>query len=192
MALAELAPGLYRWTAPHPDWQGAGAEPDSPHDWPRDVGCVAAHVGRAVALIDPLVPEDFWPQLDALVADRAVHVLVTLPFHGRSADAVAERYGASSELPPGVAAYDVPRAGERVFWLPDHRTLVPGDALIAHPGELQISPQPWLDVLAADSTRAQVAEDLRPLLALPVERILVSHGEPVLRDAPDALRRALG
>jgi hypothetical protein len=32
---------------------------------------------------------------------------------------------------------------------------------------------------------------LRPLLDLPVEMVLVSHGEPVLRDGRNALARAL-
>src|SRR4051794_26243750 len=110
-----IAPGLHRWTAPHPDWRGEGVPDDHPLDWPREVGCVAARVGSTLAFIDPLVPDDLWPQLDALVNGTAVAVLVTLPFHGRSADAVADRYGASAELPAGVVAYEVPRAGERVF-----------------------------------------------------------------------------
>jgi hypothetical protein len=29
----ELRPGLFRWTARHPDWE-ADAEPESPADWP--------------------------------------------------------------------------------------------------------------------------------------------------------------
>jgi hypothetical protein len=32
----EIAPGLWRWTAPHPAWL-ADAEPDSPEDWERDL-----------------------------------------------------------------------------------------------------------------------------------------------------------
>jgi hypothetical protein len=188
-----IAPGLFRWTAPHPDWRGDEVEDDHPADWPQDVGCVAAHVGDTAVFIDPLVPDELWPELDRVAEGRAVVVLVTLPFHGRSADAVAERYGASSELTEGVVAYDVPRAGERVFWLSEHRALVPGDSLIARPkdGGLRIIPQPWLDILGGGFTRAQVAEDLRPLLDLPLERILVSHGEPVLSGAREALERAL-
>ena len=37
--MEELAPGLHRWTARHPEWE-PGAEPGSPADWPPDVGCV--------------------------------------------------------------------------------------------------------------------------------------------------------
>jgi hypothetical protein len=53
----EIAPGLWYWTAPHPEWE-PGAEPDSPGDWPQDVGCVLAEVGGEPVLIDPLVPGD--------------------------------------------------------------------------------------------------------------------------------------
>jgi hypothetical protein len=50
-------------------------------------------------------------------------------------------------------------------------------------------PESWLP----KSTRhPELAESLAPLLALPVERILVSHGEPVLENGRDALAAALG
>src|SRR6266516_3188755 len=56
MELRELVPGLWRWTARHPEWE-PGAEPESPADWPPDVGCVACLAGENLALIDPLVPD---------------------------------------------------------------------------------------------------------------------------------------
>jgi hypothetical protein len=37
----------------------------------------------------------------------------------------------------------------------------------------------------------KLAASLRPLLELPVERVLVSHGEPVLQDGSQALAAAL-
>jgi hypothetical protein len=40
-------------------------------------------------------------------------------------------------------------------------------------------------------TVAQLAEQLRPLLELPIERVLVSHGEPVLSGGREALAEAL-
>jgi hypothetical protein len=40
-------------------------------------------------------------------------------------------------------------------------------------------------------TRAQLGEELRPLLDLPIELVLASHGEPVLAAGRDALRRAI-
>ena len=38
---------------------------------------------------------------------------------------------------------------------------------------------------------AELADLLRPLLALPIELVLVSHGKPVLRRGRSALERAL-
>jgi hypothetical protein len=40
-------------------------------------------------------------------------------------------------------------------------------------------------------TVAQLKQGLRPLLELPVELVLVSHGEPVLADGQRALATAL-
>jgi hypothetical protein len=37
----------------------------------------------------------------------------------------------------------------------------------------------------------ELREALRPLLDLPVEMVLVSHGEPVLRGGRDAISRVL-
>ena len=48
-------------------------------------------------------------------------------------------------------------------------------------------PRAWLE----DGYDAAV-EELRPLLELPVERVLVTHGEPVLEDGHEALAKALG
>ena len=39
--------------------------------------------------------------------------------------------------------------------------------------------------------RERFAPTLEPLLEMPVQRILVTHGEPVLTDGAAALRRAL-
>ena len=39
MSMLEITPGLYRWTAPHPEWK-PGAEPGSPADWDQLVGSV--------------------------------------------------------------------------------------------------------------------------------------------------------
>src|SRR5690348_11731630 len=113
----ELAPGLHRWTAPHPEWQD-GAVADSPADWPRDVGSVLYDAGESVLLIDPLVPDEIWPRLDELVAGRPVAVFTTIGFHERSRDAVAARYDGAPALPDDVRLLEIPRAGETMAWLP--------------------------------------------------------------------------
>jgi hypothetical protein len=46
--LQELAPGLWRWTAPHPDWQPPKS-PDSPADCEPVLQKARQAVERAVA-----------------------------------------------------------------------------------------------------------------------------------------------
>jgi hypothetical protein len=185
--IEELRPGLHRWEADHPD-----AEPrpkaGSPADWGPAVGSVAYEAPDALLLVDPLVPEDGWEALDALVDrhGRRVAVITTIQYHRRSRDAVAERYGASTTraketLPDGVETIQIAGAGETMVWLPGPRALVPGDRLLGDgEGGLRLCPESWLRYLPSGMTRAQLREKLRPLLDLPVELVLVSHGEPVL------------
>src|SRR5262245_41727215 len=99
-----LAGGLWRWTAPHPDWK---PECGKPGGWQQMVGCLyyeppAGVAGAgALVLIDPLAPPDgtadaetFWKALDADVARlaRPVAVLLGNHYHERSAQAVMQRY----------------------------------------------------------------------------------------------------
>jgi hypothetical protein len=193
MVLQELRPGLWRWTATHPEAE-PDPEPESPADWPAEVGCVAAATRHGLVLVDPLVPDDDWSALDAIVDGRPVTVLTTIPFHARSRDAAIERYAASTAVPDGVEAIEIERAGETMFWLPEHRALVPGDRLLGFgvpPGELRLCPESWLGYLEDGPTTADLREELRKLLERPIELVLVSHGEPVLEDGRAALARAL-
>jgi hypothetical protein len=183
--MRELAPGLFYATAPHPDWE-PDAPRDSVEDWPRDVGWVVAEAGGRVVLIDPLL--DDWDELDAVVAERPVSVLVTVPWHERSREQVVERYSASTELPAGVEAIRIESADETVFWIPGHAALVPGDCLVNRPHDdgLCLPPASW------KSPTERIRGELRSKLAgLPVERVLVSHGEPILTGAREALNSAL-
>ncbi len=77
-----------------------------------------------------------------------------------------------------------------MFWLPGVAALVFGDRLIGAPGGgVELCPESWLHNVRVD--RAGLAHQMRPLLELPVERLLVSHGEPVLHDGRAALARAI-
>ena len=51
MTVERLGDGLWRWTAPHPEWREGGG-------WDPDVGSVYCETPEAVVLIDPLVPAD--------------------------------------------------------------------------------------------------------------------------------------
>ena len=194
--MQELTPGLWRWTAIHPE-AVEDPKPGSPADWAPEVGSVAYVADDTLVLIDPLVPGDLWSQFDELARERKVLVLTTLGFHRRSRDEVVERYGASTSrarkgLPTKIVPITLRGAGETMFWLPDVRTLVPGDRLLGDDaGGVRVCPDSWLGYLKGGDDGAQLRVLLGPLLDLPVERILTSHSEPVLARGHDALRRAL-
>lgn len=205
MDVAEIAPGLWRWTAYHEEWK-------------EDVGCVYCETEDGIVLVDPLVPPEdsarFLETLDREVASQQVHVLVTIFWHTRSAASLRERYGAriwaptsaraavtrrsgvvtdafrpGDRLPGGTEAFRTARRTEVVYWIPRHAALVPGDVLLADgDGGVRMCPESWLP---ERTTHAALAESLRPLTDLAFERILVSHGEPVLRDGPAALAAAI-
>ena len=200
-AIVQLQPGLYRWTASHPKWQ-PGAEPGSPGDWDPEVGCVASAVDRGMVVVDPQVPPDeaaFWAQMDPLVAAAGGHVWVlqTIRWHGRSSARFVERYDANR--PPimaaeldGIKPLAFREADETMLWLERPRALIPGDRLIgAAGGGVRLCPQSWLEYLPDRLTLDRLRELLMPLLDLPIELILVSHGEPVLAGGQAQLRAAL-
>ena len=96
--------------------------------------------------------------------------------------------------PAGVHAFAIgrPRRGERPLWLPTHAALAFGDAIVANPdGELRMWVQEPLDERVESFYRERFAPTLEPLLRLGTERVLVTHGEPVLEGGSAALRRAV-
>jgi len=185
-----LAPALWYWTAPHPSWR-PGA------DWPEAVGCVYYEAPDAAVLIDPLLPrgeeEEFLRHLDRDVErlGRPVVILLTAPWHRRSTAELAERYGAvvaPEELPEGVESIAIGGSDEAqlAFFIRPHRALVVAEIFMGDgSGGLVVCPSPAL------IDRAALDKSLRDLLALPVERVLVSHGEPVLSDGGRAIAAAL-
>jgi glyoxylase-like metal-dependent hydrolase (beta-lactamase superfamily II) len=102
----------------------------------------------------------------------------------------AHLYVAGDRLPVGVEAFPGRWPNDLVLWIENRRALVVGDTLIDFGHGLEISPE-WLPEvfwLPRGVTREQIAEALRPLLALPVEHVLATHGGPADRAA---LERAL-
>ena len=154
--MEEIRPGLWTWTAPHPEW----------HEQPL-VRSYAAERDGVLVLIDPMSPPA------SLVAGRELRVVLTCPWHARSAP----------ELRVPEFAMDT-RPGfypdEHVLWLAEHGALVFGDSFPGGP----VSD----DWLPEGQTRADYRSWLSPLLALPVELVLPTHGDPGGRDM---LERAL-
>ncbi|HKN63737.1 MAG TPA: hypothetical protein VJV76_05330 [Gaiellaceae bacterium] len=192
MAVTEVAPGLRRWTAWHEEWEEA-------------VGCLAVDTDDGLVLIDPLDPPRG--------LRRPAHVLLTIHWHARSAQAphvwahkrtarllanrgveLTDPIVPGSSLPGGIEAIETARQGEVVYWLPRQRAVAVGDVLLgagAKPRDtgaaLRLCPERWLGKASHDALRASLA----PLLELPVSRVLVSHGRPVLRGGGRALAAAL-
>jgi hypothetical protein len=163
------------------------------------VGSVLYELPDVVVLIDPLLPsggrERFLSWLDERVAARPVSILTTIRWHSRDREELAERYRANTTrvwnyLPAGIEQRPLWGTGETLFWLPGVVTLVAGDSLIGgEDGVLRVCPQSWLEDVRAN--RAEVAGQLRSLLVLPIERVLVSHGESTLSYGHRALARAI-
>lgn len=169
----ELAGGLWTWTAPHPDWN------DDPH-WGPEVRSYALRTDDGMILFDPIAPPD------ELTRDGNVQVVLTAGWHSRD----AEKLGLpvrGDDLPPEVTAQPAFFPGERTLWIPAQNALVAGDSL-PNGGAM---PDAWLDSEWARGTREEVNEKLKPLLDLPVELLLPTHGDPVTDDAVAALRAAL-
>jgi glyoxylase-like metal-dependent hydrolase (beta-lactamase superfamily II) len=141
-------------------------------------------------------------------------VLITVFWHTRSTADLVARYGArvwaptraravverragvvtdlfrpGDELPGAAEALATARTNEVVYWLPGARAIVPGDVILGDDqGDIRLCPDSWLP---GSTGQAELRASLQPLRELPVERVLVSHGEPVLREARQAVERML-
>ena len=203
--MRELQPGLWHWEAPHPDWTPANTE-----GWGRDVSSYAIDDGERLLLIDPVAPPS---ELEELAADRETVIVLTNPWHERDARGLVERLGASvfvpqpddfnddvawlrndlerleqegyvfsagDRLPMGLEVLPGMLHNDLVLWVEGRRALVVGDTLIDRGDGLEL-PVDWL---RKGQTREQVLETLRrPLLELPVELVLPTHGTPTDRAA---------
>lgn len=171
-------------------------------------------------LIDAFLPVDgeqadrFWRALDRDVerAGSAPTVVLTTRRHAWSAAAVRARYegarvlapdsaheetlaatpvdvwfAAGDTLPTRITAHASGQEGEVVLWVEAHRTLVVGNVLVGDGGGIAHGE----GTIPGLAPAAVTAPALRPLLALPVERILPGHGAPVLESGAAALAALL-
>jgi glyoxylase-like metal-dependent hydrolase (beta-lactamase superfamily II) len=199
--MRELAPGVWHWEASHPEWAGVENEAlrgrlATPNDAARGVvSSYAVDDGERLLLFDPLaVPRE----LEQLAADREPVIVLTCPWHERDAESLASRlgapvftpapdegspdlawlgsdarlYSAGDRLPIGVEAFPGRLRNDRVLWIESRRAVIAGDTLVDLGPGLEI-PVEWLP---EDATREQVAAGLRPLLQLPVDLVLTTHG----------------
>ena len=185
--IEEIRPGLKRWAGPHPEFEPEKEGLDASY---RDVASVLFHGDDSIVLIDPLVPDELWPELDTEVKEsgKPAVVLTTISFHSRDRDEIARRYGArlGGDV-AGVSAFSAERGDEVALWLEGPRALVFGDAILGdQAGGLRLTP--WArDAAGLERTR----KALLTLLDLEVDVVLPAHGDPVLSDGKAALAKAL-
>ena len=177
--------------APHPDWEPG-------EDWPQEVPVVRYETDDEVVLIDPFLPPDgaFDPH------GKPVRVLLTQGAHHRGTADFVEHYGASvwtppravwrkipnpattDELPRGVEAIELEGEPQQVvFFIREHATLVSGDVLAGTGGRVRI----FLDEADAEL----LLPSLDALADLPVERVIIPHGDPILSDGASRIREAV-
>ena len=202
--MQQIEPGLWVWSAAHPEWEPG---PTATGGWVEEVGSVYCELPAAIVLIDPVVPADpadaarLWRALDRDVErlGRPVCVLVTVHWHRRGADAAVARYGAlDGVVPDGARAIALgDPIGETAYALPQFRALAVGDVVLGggaiegDPREgLRVCPPGWYGRTAAERAwygGSGMSSALRRLAQEPAERILTTHGTPLLAGGRNAL-----
>jgi glyoxylase-like metal-dependent hydrolase (beta-lactamase superfamily II) len=179
------------WFAPHPAWEPG-------EDWDAEVPVVRYETDDEVALIDPFLPPDdaFDPH------GKAVRVLLTQPSHYRGTSDFVERYRASVWVPPraewrrrpnpattdalphGVTAIELDGEPHQVvFYIAEHATLVTGDVLSGTGGRLH--------VFVDEADRDPLLASLDALGGLPIERVIIPHGDPIPENGAARIREAV-
>jgi glyoxylase-like metal-dependent hydrolase (beta-lactamase superfamily II) len=148
----------------------------------RDAQSLVERLGVPVYTPSPDTAEDLLRTYDFTAPEGWISPDVRWLVDGEAGE--AHWYSAGDRLPVGVEAFPGQKRNDMVLWVESHRAVVAGDTLADFGEGPQINPR-WL---SAAVTREQVVEGLRPLLALPVEHLLATHGAPTDRAA---LERAL-
>jgi glyoxylase-like metal-dependent hydrolase (beta-lactamase superfamily II) len=193
----EIAPGLWWWSAPHPEWTPEDLEGGK--GWEQIVSSYALVTDDAFVLFDPLIED--WGALDRVVVKHGPPaILITILWHVRSAQQVLERYDGASvwahepaaewigertrytntfnihdELPGGVEAVHMRRIEEVAYWLPRHNAVVLGDTILGHDGRAALCPPTWV---RKHETFDAAEEAVRQLMGRNPDRLLLTHGGP--------------
>jgi glyoxylase-like metal-dependent hydrolase (beta-lactamase superfamily II) len=198
--MEEIKPALWTWTAPHPEWT-----PEA-EGWEREVRSYAYDTRDSLVLFDPLVSVE---DVEELSHRRSVAVILSCRWHVRSSADLVDRLGATVHAPAATIAelgldavpYELgedlpgdvePQTGgysdEATLWLREHAALVTGDVFLGGEEGFCVQPDSWL---TEGMSHEELRDRLRPLLELPIEMLLPTHGNPILEGAHATLERAL-
>jgi glyoxylase-like metal-dependent hydrolase (beta-lactamase superfamily II) len=202
LTVEQVAPGLWWWTARHPDWTAEDLEGGA--GWEEIVSSYALAADGTFVLFDPLVED--WDVLDRMVeAHGPPAILITIMWHVRSSQQLLDRYDGASlwahepaaewigerampthtflpgdELPGGVEAIPMRRIEEIAYLLPTHDAVVIGDTILRHDDRAELCPPTWV---RKSETFAGAEEAVRGLVARTPDRLLLTHGGPTDLDA---------
>lgn len=213
-APTQLTDGLWRWTARHPEWHPGdfGSEVAS-------FALKAGDETILVDPLLPPEPAAVVDLIERELGER-LSILITIPYHVRSSQEIRHRFRGDvettiwghpacrkrlsedagfrafepgDELPAGATAHKIgkPRRNETPLLLPSHRALVFGDAVAEVDGELRVWSGERVDADVGRFYRERFNPTLEPLLELDFDRVLVTHGEPVMRGGRAQLAAAL-
>jgi hypothetical protein len=213
-SMQQLTEGLWRWTARHPEWHPGefGAEVAC-------FAAQAGDTTLLVDPLLPPEPKAVLETIDKTLTNRLA-ILITIPYHVRSSEEIWRRYKNDAEttihghraagkrlkntpafreidlgvpLPGGVTAHSIgkPRRYETPLHLPSHNALVFGDAVAETEGKLVVWATDKVDAKVERFYRERFNPTLEPLLELPFDAVLPTHGQPILSGGKEALRRAL-
>ena len=198
--MQEIAPGLWHWTAAH---EVIGIDVSS------------YYLAAERVILDPMLPAEGLEWFEA--RGEPEHALLTNRHHDRHAWRLHEAFGCTvhcirnglheldgrgpveafdfgDELPGGAIALEVDAIcpDETALHIPRHRALACADGVVRWSGreELAFVPDRYMD--EPDRTKAGLRDAYRRLLGLDFELLLLAHGEPVTRDAKDALSAFVG
>ena len=210
----QLIDGLWRWTAQHPEWHPGefGSEVAS-------FAVQAGDDTVLIDPLLPPDPDPVLELIDGQL-DGRLSILITIPYHVRSSEEIRRRFRGSAEttiwghpacrkrlqeqagfrelapgdeLPAGISAHVIgkPRRYEMPLLIPSHKALVFGDAVAEVGGDLRVWSERRVDADVSRFYRERFNPTLAPLLDLDFDRVLLTHGRPVMRDGRDELAKAL-
>ena len=192
----EIAPGVWHWSARH---DHINAQVSSYY-------LEAEHV-----LIDPMIPPEGLGWFDEHGVPQ--HVLLSNRHHDRHAWRLRDAFGCTvhcirngvyeiedrgpvqpfdfgSELPGGVVAHEVDAIcpDETALYVPAHRALACADGVVgATGGELAFVPDFLMD--DPEDTKHGLRDAYTRLLELDFDALLLAHGDPIVGEGKDALRK---